>query len=77
MKFVLVLASFCCASAFGLHAATSSVKTLGYGVTNSNKPMVQPIDVYGGVMTTNTRGSMVRFRPDSSTAMRTCDIFCF
>jgi hypothetical protein len=61
MKFILVLASFCCASAFGLHAATSSVKTLGYGVTNSKKPSVHPVDVYG-VTNASARGSLVRYK---------------
>jgi hypothetical protein len=59
MKFILVLASFYCASAFGLHAATSSVKTLGYGVANSNKLSVRPVDVFG-VANASARGSLVR-----------------
>jgi hypothetical protein len=62
MKFFIILASsFCCASAFGLHAATSSVKNVAFGFTKS-KPMVQPIDLSGRSTTvTNARDSMVRF----------------
>ena len=62
MKFFIILASsFCCASAFGLHAATSTVKNVAYGFTKS-KPMVQPLDLSGRVATlTNARDSMVRF----------------
>ena len=63
MKFVLVLASVCCASAFGLHAATSSVKSLGYGVTSNVKPSVQPVDVFG-VTKAGARGSLVCYRLD-------------
>jgi hypothetical protein len=60
MKFFVILASsFCCASAFGLHAATSSVKNVGYGFAKNSKPMVQPIDIHGRA--TNARESMVRF----------------
>jgi hypothetical protein len=61
MKFFVILASsFCCASAFGLHSATSSVKNVAYGLTKSSKPMVQPIDLSGRVTTVaNARESMV------------------
>jgi hypothetical protein len=48
MKTAIVLASFCCASAFGLHGASTSsaVKTLGFA--KSKSPMVQAIDIHNG-----------------------------
>ena len=44
----LVLATFCCASAFGLHGTgtTSAVKTLG-AFAKSRQPMVQAVDIHG------------------------------
>jgi len=39
----LLLATLYCASAFGLHSATSQVKSLGLG-SSHGKAMVQPID---------------------------------
>jgi len=41
----LLLATLYCASAFGLHSATSQVKQLSSGLSRVGKPMVQPIDL--------------------------------
>lgn len=43
----LVLATFCCASAFGLHGPTKTSVLRKVGIAGTNKAMVQPIDIQG------------------------------
>jgi hypothetical protein len=49
----LLLATFCCASAFGLHGpATAGIKNVG--ISAYQKPMVQAMDVQGNRLSSST-----------------------
>jgi len=50
MKVAVLFATFCCASAFGLHgvATNSPVKKVGFA--GNHKSMVQAVDIHGNRM---------------------------